>query len=253
VYYAELNDPTKGLNVISLCNLVTHICSTYATIFQPDVDDNMAKFVTGIEPSLPLAVYRRKQEKCQTFAQDAGVPISKAKMVTTGTKAALNCGSMELAWRKWKHHPLVDHTWNNWKLHWTAAFAETHDINRMTTNNSAFANQVATNTEQATMMAKSLDNLANATIQKNDIVEKLVTANAKLMKAHADANAAIARLRLPNPPNPPNTPSSPSKSSMNSHCPSHWSAVKPDWDPTGYCSTHGFKVKRGHTGATCTH
>ncbi len=28
VYYVELNDPTKGLNVISLCNLVTHICST---------------------------------------------------------------------------------------------------------------------------------------------------------------------------------------------------------------------------------
>jgi hypothetical protein len=49
VYYAELNDPTKGLNAISLRNLVTHICSTYATISQPNVDGNMAKFVTGIK------------------------------------------------------------------------------------------------------------------------------------------------------------------------------------------------------------
>ncbi len=41
-------------------------------------------------------------------------------------------------------------------------------------------------------MAKSLDNLANATIQKNDTVEKLVTANKKLAKALANANATIA-------------------------------------------------------------
>jgi hypothetical protein len=69
-------------------------------ISKPDVGNNMAEFVTGIKPSLPLAVYTRKQEKCQTFAQDAGVPISEATMVTTGTKAALNCGGMELTWRE---------------------------------------------------------------------------------------------------------------------------------------------------------
>jgi hypothetical protein len=199
MHYAKLNDPTEGLNAISLCDLVTHICSTYATISQPNVDDNIAKFVTGIEPSLPLAVYTRKQEKCQTFTQDASIPISEATMVTTGTKAALNCGGMELAWCKWKHCPLVDHMWNNWKLNWTAAFAETRDINRMIANNNAFTNQAATNAEQAAMMAKSLDNLANAAIQKNDTVEKLVTANAKLAKALANANAIIARLHLPLP------------------------------------------------------
>jgi hypothetical protein len=210
----------------------------------------MAKFVTGIKPSLPLAVYTRKQEKCQTFAQYAGVPISKATMVTTGMKAPLNCGSMELAWCEWKRCPLVSHTWNNWKLHWTAAFAETCNINPMIANNSAFANQAANDAEQAAMMAKSLNNLANAAIQKNNTVEKLVTANKKLAKALANANAAIARLHLPNLPNPPSTPST---STKNNRCLSHWSAVKPDWDPTGYYLTHRFKFKRGHNSATCTH
>jgi hypothetical protein len=182
--------------------------------------------------------------------QDAGVPISKATMVTTGTKAALNCGSMELAWREWKRCSLLNHMWDNWKLHWTAAFVETRSINRMIANNSAFANQAATNAKQAAMMAKSLDNLANAAIKKNDTVEKLVTANERLAKALANANAAIARLHIPNPPNPPSTPS---RSTTNNCLPSHWSAIKPDWETTGYCSTHGFKVKRGHTSATCTH
>jgi hypothetical protein len=49
----------------------------------------MTKFYTIIKASLPLALYMHKQEKCQTFTQDAGVPISEATMVTTGTKAAL--------------------------------------------------------------------------------------------------------------------------------------------------------------------
>jgi hypothetical protein len=101
VYYAALNDPTKGLNAITLRDLVTHIRTTYATILQPDVNDNMTKFHTGIDPHLPLAIYTRKQEKCQTFAHDAGIPISEATMVSTGTKAMITCSGMELAWREW--------------------------------------------------------------------------------------------------------------------------------------------------------
>jgi hypothetical protein len=107
----------------------------------------------------------------------------------------------------------------------------------MIANNSTFANQAATDAKQATMMAESLDNLANATIQKNDTVEKLVTSNKKLAKVLANANAAITRLRLPHPSNPPSTLS---RSTTNNRRLSHWSAVKPDWAPTGYCSTHGF-------------
>jgi hypothetical protein len=98
VYYAALDNPTEGLNAISLRDLVTHIRTTYATISQLEINNNMTEFHTGVNIALPLAIYTRKQEKCQTFALDAGVPISKVTMVTTSTKAALNCGGMELAW-----------------------------------------------------------------------------------------------------------------------------------------------------------
>jgi hypothetical protein len=102
VYYAALDDPIKGLNTITLRDLVAHIQTTYTTILQPDVNNNMTEFHTGIDPHLPRAVYICKQEKCQTFALDAGIPISEATMVLTSTKAAITCGGMEFAWRKWK-------------------------------------------------------------------------------------------------------------------------------------------------------
>ena len=251
VYYAALDDPTEGLNAVTLRDLVAHIRSTYATISQPDIDDNMVEFHTGIDAQLPLAVYTRKQEKCQTFALDAGIPISEATMVSTGTKAAINCGGMELAWREWKRRPLADQTWNNWKTHWTAAFAESRDITRMTAGDRAFANQAATDAEQAERMVSSLDNLANAAIQKNDTVDKLVAANERLAKALADANSALARLRLPQSAGAPNVAAPPPAASGGPNRPAHWSKDKPAWDPTGYCWTHGFKVKVGHSSATC--
>ncbi len=100
VYYTTLNDPTEGLNAVTLRQLVTHIRTTYAQISQPDFNDNVTDFSQGINPNLPLAIYTRKQEKCQNFAQDAGVPISVEMMVMTDTKHALNCGNMMLAWQE---------------------------------------------------------------------------------------------------------------------------------------------------------
>ena len=77
----------------------------YAQISQPDLDDNLAEFNTGINPGLPLVVYTRKQEKCQIFASDASVPIFDAMMVTTGCKHAIVSGNMTFGWRKLKRHP----------------------------------------------------------------------------------------------------------------------------------------------------
>jgi hypothetical protein len=101
VFYAILDNPIKGLNGVDLRTLVHHIVTTYTQIIQPNLDNNLADFNTGIDPGLPLAVYTRKQEPCQVFALDAGVPMSKATMVTTGTKYALACGNMTMAWHKW--------------------------------------------------------------------------------------------------------------------------------------------------------
>jgi hypothetical protein len=89
---------------------------------------------------------------------------------------------MTLAWREWKRCPIADHTWPNWKVHWTAAFAEMRDINCMTAGESAFGANAAEEKEQAHQIALSLDNLANASIQKNSTIDSLVATNAQLSK-----------------------------------------------------------------------
>ncbi len=248
--------------------LVTHILMTYAQISQPDLDDNLTDFNTGINRILPLAVYTRKQEKCQVFAHDAGVPISNATMVTTGTKHTLTTGNMKLVWRKWKRHPIADHTWPNWKAHWTATFAKMREINRMMVGEYTFGANAAEEEEQGHLIALSLDNLANVSIQKNLMIDSLVAINAQLTQALADMQIAMACMSPsmhaplysgtipawgPNPLPTMAPPAAPGPHQANAltQRPFHWGAIKPNWDKVGYCWTHGFRVKVGHNSTTC--
>jgi hypothetical protein len=251
VYYATLDNPTKGLYAVNHRTLVMHIFNTYSQISQPDLDDNMTKFHSSIDSSLPLAIYTRKQEKCQAFAANSGVPISDKTIITTGTKHALACGNMTLAWRKWKRCPIINHTWPSWKAHWNAAFAKMRNINCMTANDTAFGANQAAKLDQAQQMASSLDNLVNTTIQKNNTIKNLVATNATLTKAITNIPLSIARMCTANNPTSP-APTAPAPLTDARVHLSHWSNTKPAWDKVGYFWMHGYKVKVGHTSATFT-
>jgi hypothetical protein len=69
IYYAILNDPIKGLNM-----LITHITRTYVQINQLNLDNNLINFNAGINPSLPLTMYTRTQSKCQVLLSMWGSP-----------------------------------------------------------------------------------------------------------------------------------------------------------------------------------
>jgi hypothetical protein len=107
---------------------------------------------------------------------------------------------MTLNWREWKRRPAIEHTWANWKLHWTAAFAEMRDISRMTTGDTTFGANQAAEIEQAQQMAASLDNLANASIQKNTTIENLVATNAALTRSIQDIQRTLATMMTTPPP-----------------------------------------------------
>ncbi len=190
-------------------------------------------------------------------------------MVTTRTKHALATGNMTLAWQEWKRCPIANHTWPNWKVHWTAAFAKTSDINPMTAGESAFGANAMEEEEQARQIASSLDNLANASIQKNLTIDSLVATNAQLTQALADIQIVMVCMIPPGHPPlysgtvlawgpnplpttaPPAAPAPPVAGIL-SQRPSHWGVVKLNWNKVGYCWTHGFRVKDGHNSTMCS-
>jgi hypothetical protein len=109
----------------------------------------------------------------------------------------------------------------------------------MTAGDRAFAYQAATKSEHGARMVTSLDNLANAVIQKKNTVEKLVAANKCLAKALVDANTAIAHLCLPNTPAAPATPSG----TYNRPRSSHWRPSSPTGPTTATVGRTAIKSK----------
>jgi hypothetical protein len=125
------------------------------------------------------------------------------------------------------------------------------DINRMTANKTTFGVNQATELDQAQQMASFLDNLANATIQKNTTIKNLVATNATLTKTIADIQLSIAKMCTAGIST---FPALTAPAPLTEACvrPSHWSNTKPAWDKVGYCWMHGYKVKVGHTSNTCS-
>jgi hypothetical protein len=77
----------------------------------------------------------------------------------------------------------------------------------------------------AEKMAVSLDNLANASIQKNDTIDKLVVTNQQQAKIIANLTEAIAKLKNGSPP---------MEQRMGCKNPPHWRSIKTKWDMMGY-------------------
>ena len=66
-------------------------------------------------------------------------------------------------------------TWPNWKNHWTQAFNLNRAIQCLA--GSIFCANATIEDELSEKMVTSLDNLANAVVQKNDTIEKLIETN----------------------------------------------------------------------------
>ena len=251
VYYAELEDPIEGLNGVEIRDLVDHIRDRYCYIDQADLDANIHRFQQGIDPSLPLVVYIRKQEDCQEFAHDGHVDISEATMVTTGTKHALQCGAFTDAWKEWNRVDRANQTWANWKTHWTRAFEEQKTIQRIT--GSIFsANSITQqkDDEFASNMVTSLDNLAMAAIQKNETMEKLIEMNNLKDQTIATLMSSLAAEKA----NTTTLLDIISKAGLKAGSNNHGgiNGTKPSkWDPQGYCWSHGYRVLRNHNSTTC--
>ena len=100
--------------------------------------------------------------------------------------------------------------------------------------------------EMGDKMVSALDNLANAAVQKNDTFEHLVAAN----KTLTDTNK---RLQEDNRKLLSIISALSGKTTINTSATTSHTGGGSDvnWDPNGYCWSHGFKVKVGHSSATC--
>eukprot|EP00804_Cyclotella_cryptica_P011595 CCRYP_012098-RA/>CCRYP_012098-RA protein AED:0.49 eAED:0.35 QI:0/0/0/1/1/1/2/0/275 len=240
VYYAEINDPVKGLNSVKIQDIVDHIKDQYCHINQADLDKNLKRFNQGIDPSVPLIMYIHKQEDCQEFVNDGNVNISEATMHQACHPVWGLHGCLE-----------ADQTWLEWKTHWTRAFEEQKTIQRLTDGEFSSNSTIQTpDDELANQMVTSVNNLALATMQRNKTVEKLVEMNALQDKTIAALTSSLTSEKATST-KLLDIISKAGLKAAHTNATGGSTVSSSRWDPTEYCWTHGYQVAKGHSSATC--
>ena len=96
-------------------------------------------------------------------------------------------------------------------------------------------------------MVVALKNLANTAVQKNDTVERLVISNSYLSASLAARYTKISRLLTIIT----NLSTGGGSGGGGGGGTNNGKSTCTPWDPTGYCWTHGYKIRVGHSSATC--
>ena len=215
------------------------------------IDENNNKVDEPYDPTLGITVYIKHMEECQQLATDAGDAFTDMQLVRKGQLAMAKSGLFEDYYREWLRKPRNQQTWVDFKTFWTNAINEWEELNKLTSKGTNFGANAATYEESTNNLELALDNLAMAAATDKSTIEKLTETNKKLTAQLESTIATIQRLTEDNQrllrmidKNIPTT--------------NPYSKKMKNWeddslfDPEGYCWSHGFKCRKGHTSATCT-
>ena len=101
--------------------------------------------------------------------------------------------------------------------------------------------------EMGNTMVVELKNTPNDAVQKNDTFERLVISNASLSASLEARGTDITRLLTVIT----NLSTGGGSRGGGGSGTNNLKTTKPPWDPTCYFWTHGYKIRAGHSSATC--
>ena len=271
-YYMELYDDIFRYDRVSPSDFLDHILQYYAEIDDETLEDNKKEFEQPPDMSMPIDVYFRKQERCRQLAIDGSVPISKGEPVLKLQVHMGQSGMVNSAYTKWKRKPIADRRWATGKIFFRKAIKEAGKISKLAGEEGLSANALTQNNvrnEMAEQMGEAFDNLALAATAKQATLESMVqtiaeltAANSALTKTNASLTQQLQKCQTNGSARSNGGGNGGRNSGSNSgggngggnngggttQQPKEW----PAWtDPGAYCFTCGYKLRHGHTSATC--
>ena len=266
-YYMELYDNIYRYDRIKPAEFLDHILKYYAVIDDEVLEHNKTQFDEAPDMSLPIDIYYRKQERCKQLASDGNVPISEADLVLKLQVHMGKSGMVNSAYTKWKQKSSVDRKWAPGKVFFRMAIKEAGNITKLAGEKDFSANSItkiknetqeAVRVEMVEQMGEAFDNLAMAATAKQTTMDSMVKsmadltdANARLVKANQTLTLQLQKA-LAQKQDGTRASGENWRNNTNTQQQNTQSKSYPPWtDPDAYCFTCGYKLRKGHSSATC--
>jgi hypothetical protein len=136
------------------------------------------------DPQQPVENLFKQIQDCVDFAEAGGVTIGAAKKISSAYSKIFKSEKFNSACRRWDEKVESDKTWNNFKIHFVAAYHQHRQMQRETVGAQGYESAAVAQLEDelAEQALGAFANLATATAVDRGVVAQLTEANSRLVK-----------------------------------------------------------------------
>ena len=215
LYLLAIKHPRTGFSNLTTLQMMTHLWTTYGTIEETDLNNNLIQMATAWHPTNPIESLFKQIDDGIEFARAGDSPIDDATAVRMIYKCVFDTGVFELPCRDWRAKPRNEKTLANFKIFFHLA-----------------------NNDRATTTSSAGYHSANAATT-TDLVT-IINNQTKLLKAF---ESALAKQTQPKA----------TKAATTTTATANTTRDLPKFE--GYCHSHGqtfsYNDATKHTSATC--
>lgn len=258
-YYVSLKDAATEYRCVFASDFFKYISDEYGQIEETDAIHIQPKIVAQNIDNDDIPTYTATIDNLSQKAQLAGVPVSEYILHSSAYAAALRSpyyGDAQVT-TTWKNTPLQQKTWALWKRLYHTEHSNRLKADRANANHSgghsatppsayhaapSYPSSVSIDgasnpgTELfAASVTSALDNLASAATADRTSFNNLVTRNEQLSTKNDELTSVLTKLQKD---------FAALKASGNT-------SPQIEFEPNGYCWSHGYKLKKGHSSSTC--
>ena len=162
IYLEAVEDPVYGFGNVTAETILTHLVTTYGTISQKELEDNLEHLTDAFNPDEAIEKFLSAANKRLAFATAGGEPIPDGLFIRQLLKAFEKSGVMSEGLKDWYKKPTADQTRANFGPHFTTANKERKRM--MTIASAGYGSANAATNKPATTTAPAE---SNAIAEKN--------------------------------------------------------------------------------------
>jgi hypothetical protein len=245
LYIEILNDDLIGFANNTYRDMLDHLFLSYDSITALDIEQDFENMRKSWDPQQPVETLFKKIQDCVDFAEAGGVTIGAAQKLSSAYSKIFKSGKINSACRRWDETVEAENTWNNFKIHFAAAYCQHRPMQGETVGDQGYANTTLAQSEDELVEQTlgAFENLATVTDINRGVVAQLTEANSRLAKQLEDNALALKEVKAllkkeradragsGNSDRPPRRTFTPFSDN--------------------YCWSHGYKVARADTSQTC--
>ena len=245
MFLRTLSHRITGFANVTTRQMLTHLYQACGRLNPLNIQENDSRMKTQYDPSQPIEAFIDQIEDGVALADAAATAYTPAQIIAIAYNLMFATGMFPEACREWRRRPTAEHTWTNFKTEFSLAHQEFRD-SQVTSQQAGYhaANAAYTDMQQETALA--IANLATATAADRSTVASLTSTNSSLSNEVTQttvkltaANREITALKV-------------EIASLKAAATGGRRFSERTYPPNNnYCWTHGFKVSRAHTSASC--